>query len=138
MSVSYPLAATVRKGAAAPSVEIPQLRVRGILAVWAAAALPMAVLAWVVVPVLADRFAGDGNVPSAKALIVSLTIGMVWQFVLVAILVGREQRTRRWSAVREALWLRSPRSPRSGRAGGRVWLVVIPLIVAFTAAQELL
>ena len=62
---------------------------------------------------------------------------MVWQFVLVAILVGREQGTLRWSTVREALWLRSPRSPRSGRVGGRVWLVVIPLIVAFTAAQEL-
>ena len=72
----------------------------------------------------------------AKALIVSLTIGMVLQFVLVAILVGREQRTLRWSAVREALWLRSPQSPRSGRVGGRVWLVVIPLVIAFTAAQE--
>ena len=53
----------------------------------------MAVLAWLVAPVLADRFAGDGNVPMAKALIVSLAIGMVWQFVLLAILVGREQRT---------------------------------------------
>jgi hypothetical protein len=66
----------------------------------------------------------------AKALIVSLVIGLVWQFVLVAVLVGREQRTLRWSTVREALWLRSPRSPRSprsGRVGGRVWLVLIPL-----------
>jgi membrane protease YdiL (CAAX protease family) len=68
---------------------------------------------------------------------VSLTIGMVWQFILVATLVRREQRTLRWSTVRAALWLRSPRSPRSGRIGGRVWLVVIPLILAFTAAQEL-
>ena len=138
MSVSYPLTATARADAAVSSVEIPQLRTRGIFAVWAAAALPMAVLAWLVAPVLADRFTGDGHVPMAKALIVSLTIGMVWQFVLVATLVGREQRTLRWSTVREALWLRSPRSPRSGRIGGRVWLVVIPLIVAFTAAQELL
>ena len=137
MSVSYPLTATARSDAAVSSVEIPQLRIRGIFAVWAAAALPMAVLAWLVAPVLADRFSGDGHVPMAKALIVSLAIGMVWQFVLVATLVGREQRTLRWSAVREALWLRSPRSPRSGRIGGRVWLVVIPLIVAFTFAQEL-
>jgi membrane protease YdiL (CAAX protease family) len=97
----------------------------------------MAALAWLVAPVLEDRFAGDGIVPLMKALIVCLTVGLVWQFVLVAILVGREQRTLRWSTVREALWLRSPRSPRSGRIGGRVWLVVIPLIVAFTFAQEL-
>ena len=96
----------------------------------------MAVLAWLVAPVLADRFAGDGHVPMAKALIVSLAIGMVWQFILVATLVRREQRTLRWSTVREALWLRSPRSPRSGRSGGRVWLVVIPLIIGFTAARE--
>ena len=138
MSVSYPLTTTVRSDAAVSTVEIPQLRIRGILAVWAAAALPMAVLAWLVAPVLADQFTGDGHVPMAKALIVSLAIGMVWQFVLVATLVGREQRTFRWSTVREALWLRSPRSPRSGRVGGRVWLVVIPLILAFTFAQELL
>jgi len=33
--------------------------------------------------------------------------------------------------VREALWLRSPRDPKSGRRGGRVWLVLIPLFVLF-------
>jgi uncharacterized protein len=138
MSTSNPLTATARTDATVSSVEIPQLHIRAILAVWAAAALPMAVLAWLIAPILADRFAGDGYVPMAKALIVSLTIGLAWQFVLVAILVAREQRTLRWSTVREALWLRSPRSPRSGRIGGRVWLVVIPLIVLFTAAQEIL
>ena len=85
MSVSYPLTATARSDAVVSSVEIPQLRIRGIFAVWAAAALPMAALAWLVAPVLADRFAGAGHVPMAKALIVSLAIGMFWQFVLVAI-----------------------------------------------------
>jgi membrane protease YdiL (CAAX protease family) len=136
MSVSLPLTTAPRADAAVSSVEIRQLRVLGIVAVWAAAALPMAALAWLAAPVLEDRFAGDGIVPMAKALIVCLTVGLVWQFVLVAILVGREQRTLRWATVREALWLRSPRSPRSGRMGGRVWLVLIPLIVAFAAVHE--
>jgi uncharacterized protein len=129
--------APARADTAASNVEIPQLRIPGIFAVWAAAALPMAALAWLVAPVLAGRFAGDGIVSMFKALIVCLDLGLVWQFVLVAILIGREQRTLRWSRVREALWLRSPRSPRSGRVGGRVWLIVIPLILAFVAAQEL-
>ena len=137
MSVSYPLTATARADVAVSSVEIQQLGIRRIVAVWAAAALPMAVLAWLVAPVLADRFAGEGIVPMMKALIVCLTAGLVWQFVLVAILVGREQGTLRWRTVREALWLRSPKSPRSGRVGGRIWLIVIPLILVFTAAQEL-
>ena len=73
MSVS--LTVTARSHAAVSSVEIPQLRIRGIFAVWAAAALPMAVLAWLVAPALADRFAGEGHVPMAKALIVSLATG---------------------------------------------------------------
>jgi membrane protease YdiL (CAAX protease family) len=127
-----------RADAGASHVEIPQYRRRAILAVWTAAALPMAALAWLVAPALEDRFAGAGNVPMVKALIVTLTVGLVWQFVLVAILVGREQRTLRWSTLREALWLRSPRSPRSGRVGGKVWLVLIPLIVAFAAGPLLI
>jgi CAAX protease family protein len=140
MGVSLPLTEGVRASradAAVSKVAIPQYRRRAILAVWAAAALPMAALAWLVAPALKDEFAGNGDVPIAKALIVSLTFGLIWQFVLVAVLVGREQRSLRWSTVREALWLRSPRSPRSGRVGGRVWLVLIPLIVAF-AAEELI
>jgi membrane protease YdiL (CAAX protease family) len=127
-----------RADAAVSKVQIPQYRVGAILAVWAAAALPMAALAWLVAPTNADRFAGDGPVPMFKALITTLTVGLVWQFVLVAVFVGREQRTLRWSTIREVLWLRSPRNPRSGRVGGRIWLIVIPLIVAFAAAPELI
>jgi uncharacterized protein len=140
MDVSYPLTEAItpaRTDAADSSIAVPQLGKRAVLKVWAAAALPMAALAWIVAPVLADRFSGDGHVPMAKALFVSLTIGLVWQFVLVMGLVRREQGTLRFATIREALWLRSPRSPRSGRVGGRVWLVLIPLIVAFAATNEL-
>ncbi len=134
MSVSRPItkqAIPSQAEAAVSEVEIPQYGLRAIFAVWAAAALPMAALAWLFAPALKDQFAGTGNVPLFKALNVALTLGLVWQFVLVAILVWREQRTFRWSTLREALWLRSPRSPRTGRTGGRIWLVLIPLIVAF-------
>ena len=139
MDTSLPLAETpTHRDAAVSSVVIPQYRKRAIVAIWAAAALPMAVAAWIVAPLLADRLGGDGIVPMAKALYISLTIGLVWQFALVAILVRREQGTLRWSTVRDALWLRSPRSPRSGRVGGRVWLVLIPLIFVFGAVHELI
>jgi membrane protease YdiL (CAAX protease family) len=97
----------------------------------------MGVLAWLVAPALADRLSGAGNVPMAKALLICLTVGLGWQFVLVAVLVWREQRTLRWSRLRDALWLRSPRSPRSGRVGGRLWLIVIPLIVLFAVGSML-
>src|ERR671914_2956007 len=138
MNVSLPLTQDRSRAGAADSVEIPQYSRSAIVAIWAAAALPMAAAAWLVTPVLADRFGGDGIVPMAKALYVSLTVALVWQFVLVAVLVRREQGTLRWSTVREALWLRSPCSPRSGRVGGRLWLILIPLIVLFGAAHELI
>ena len=101
-----------------------------ILAVWAAAAVPMAVLAWVVAPVL-GALLGGGDIAFIKALLLGITAGLVWQFVLTMILVRREQGTLRWSRVRDALWLLSPRDPRSGRVGGRVWLWAIPFVVLF-------
>jgi uncharacterized protein len=108
---------------------VRQYSLAQILGVWAAAALPMAVLAWVVAPWLSDRLGGDE--PLAQALLILLTLGLVWQFVLVLILTWRELGTLRWSRVRDALWLRSPRDPRTGRLGGRVWLWVLPFLVLF-------
>jgi uncharacterized protein len=136
-SVSTEAAVPAHADVAESGVEIPQYRLPAILAVWAAAALPMGALAWLVAPALEDQFGGEGDVPMAKALITSLVIGLVWQFVLVAVLVWREQRTFRWATIREALWLRAPRSPKTGRRGGRLWLILIPLIIAFGAVHEL-
>jgi membrane protease YdiL (CAAX protease family) len=110
-------------------VIVPQYSKRGVLAVWAAAALPMGALAWVAAPRLADSLSGPA--PLGQALLICLTTGLFWQFLLVLALVRREQGTLRWPVVREALWLRAPRSPRTGRSGGRVWWVVLPLVVLF-------
>jgi membrane protease YdiL (CAAX protease family) len=102
-----------------------------ILGVWAAAALPMGALAWVVTPLVAGRL--DGSVALGRALIVLLALGMIWQFVLAMLLVYRERGSVRWAVLKENLWLRAPRSPRSGRVGGRLWLVLIPGLLLFTA-----
>jgi len=107
-----------------PSVTITQYSRRGIFAIWAAAAAPMGVLAWIVAPTVAD---GSGIESMAKPLLACLTIGMVWQFVLAMGLVVYEQRSMRWSRLKEALWLRRPVSPRTGRVGGKVWWIVVPL-----------
>ena len=53
------------------------------------------------------------------------------------VLVRREQGTLRWSVVKEALWLRAPVSPRTGRRGGRLWLLLVPLILAIAVKEEL-
>jgi hypothetical protein len=90
---------------------------------------PDGVLAWVIAPLLGLLLAGDE--PFAQALVLCITAGLIWQFVLTLILTRREQGTLRWSRVRDALWLLSPRDPRSGRVGGRVWLWVIPFFLLF-------
>lgn len=128
-----------RRNPPAPStgptaVVIDQYSKAKILAVWAAASLPMGALAWIVAPALAD---GDGAGSLIRPLLLCLTAGLIWQFVLVLGLVGHEQRSLRWSRVRDALWLRSPRSPRTGRTGGRLWLLVIPLTVALALEETI-
>ncbi len=113
-----------------PLVQLTRLEV---LAVWAAATVPMGAAAWLVAPWLAERPTWDGGLPSA--LVTTLAVGLVWQGALVAILVRREQGTWRWPVIAEALWLTAPTSPRSRRRGGRVWWVVLPLVVALVATQ---
>ena len=114
---------------------LPQYSRRRILGTWAAAALPMAALAWIVAPWLAGTFEGPSAWP--RAILLSLTVGMVWQFVFVVLAVRREQGSLRWSVVKDALWLRAPRSPRTGRRGGRLWWLLVPLVLAVAAKEEL-
>jgi uncharacterized protein len=120
---------------AAQPVQIRQFSLAGVVGTWAAAALPMAILAWVVGPLLAHRFDGPTALP--RALLITLTAGLIWQFFLVMILVYREQRSLRWRVLKDALWLHAPRRPKTGRRGGRAWLVLIPLVLAL-AAEEFL
>jgi membrane protease YdiL (CAAX protease family) len=121
--------------AAAEPVQLPQYTLARIVAVWAAAALPMALSAWVVAPRLADALTGPTAL--SRALIICLTAGMLWQFLLVLVLVRREQGTLRWSTVKDALWLHAPTSPRTGRRSARLWWVLVPMVLAL-AAEEFL
>src|SRR3954465_13315960 len=114
---------------------VRQYSLARILGTWAAAALPMAALAWLVAPRLAAVLNGPTALP--RALILTLLAGLIWAFALVVVLVYREQGTLRWSVLKDALWLHAPRSPKTGRRGGRLWLIVIPLIAAL-AVEELL
>ncbi len=107
-------------GMSTVTADIPQYSKARVLTVWAAAALPMGLLAWVVAPAIA----GDG--PNfAPVLICCLTAGLVWQFVLVLLLNGFSLR---------GLWLQRPSTP-DGRRGGRVWWWAVPFVVGFGALQ---
>jgi uncharacterized protein len=118
-------AATVDTGTDRPDLppdrerapDVPQYSKAGVLAVWAAAALPMGALAWVIAPAIAGSGASQEHF--VLTLLTALTFGLVWQAALVLILVGRESRTSPPMALRDRLWLRAP-STRT-RRGGRLW-----------------
>lgn len=114
---------------------IPQYPKRAILAIWAAATVPMGALAWIAAPALASRL--QGPEPVIRSLLILLAGGLLWQFAMVVGLVAFEQHSLRWSVLREALWLRAPRNPRTGRPSRKVWLLAIPLILGL-GAEELL
>jgi membrane protease YdiL (CAAX protease family) len=130
-----PPAARRPAAAAFDRAQLPQYSLARILGVWAAAAVPMGVLAWVVAPLLRDQLGGRD--PFAEALLICLTAGLIWQFALVLMLVRRELGTLRWSRVRPALWLQRPLDSKTGRAGGRVWwwaLLFVVLVVIWQLA----
>src|SRR5215207_5498240 len=110
---------------------VEQYSLKKIVAVWAAAALPMGVLAWVVAPLLKDMFSGPE--PLMQSLLVCLTAGLAWQFVLVLILLRQEIGSFEWPRVRDALWLRAPRDPKTGRVGGKIWWWALPFLLGFDA-----
>lgn len=114
---------------------IPQYSLAQVLAVWAAATAPMTVLAWVITPWLSHYLGGPA--PLGGALLICLNAGLIWILVLTLILVRREQGSLAWPHVRDALWLRSPRDPKSRRAGGKTWWWVLPFVV-LAAVIELL
>lgn len=90
---------------------------------WAAAALPMGALAWIVVPAIAGRDATPHRL--ALTLLYALTAGLFWQSLLVFGLALRERAQTRIS-LRDLLWLRAP--VRGGRRGGRLWWWLLPYV----------
>jgi membrane protease YdiL (CAAX protease family) len=84
----------------------------------------MGILGWFVAPALAQ-----GSPTPALVRMTVLTVGLVWQFLLIPILLYRELGTLRWAAVRERLWLNAPRSPQTGEPRRRLWWWLLPLIL---------
>ena len=115
------------------AVHIPTWTRGTVLKVWAAAAVPMAMLAWGVAPLLAHAFSGPSALP--RAVILCLTAGLAWQFILILTIVRREQGTLNWPVVEDALWLRAPAQPRTGQRGGRIWLILVPCLLLFGAEE---
>jgi uncharacterized protein len=108
-----------------------------ILGIWALAAAPMGILGWIAFPLLAPDFESD-PFGSGVTRVVLLTLGLVWLFVLSMIIVRREEGDLRWATVKRRLRLNAPREPATGQPRARLWLWVVPFLVAVAVVELVL
>src|ERR687889_2242343 len=108
-----------------------------ILGIWALAAAPMGILSWIVFPLLALDFESN-PLAFGVTLLVLIALGLVWLFVLSMIIVSREEGDLRWATVKRRLRLNTPRDPTTGRPRARLWLWVVPFLVAVAVVELVL
>ncbi|HEV2073478.1 MAG TPA: CPBP family intramembrane glutamic endopeptidase [Thermomicrobiales bacterium] len=116
---------------------VGQYSLSQILGIWAAAVVPMVLLAWVATPLVGDRLnlgVGDAN-REAFTRAGFITLGLVWQFVLVMIIVKREEGDLGWSTIRRRCWLNTPHDPHTGETRRKLWWWLAPFIVGVLAIQ---
>src|SRR5918994_3576355 len=108
-----------------------------ILGIWALAATPMGILGWIVFPLLAPDVGSD-PLGAGVTRLVLLALGLVWWFVLSVIIVRREEGDLRWATLKRRLRLNNPRDPATGRPRARLWLWVVPFLVAVVVVELVL
>jgi uncharacterized protein len=96
---------------------IPQYSRSMVLLVWAAATVPMGLLAWVIAPAVAGHGAPEQRF--AVTLLSAMTVGLAWQSLMVVILMMREHKDGSWTTLRDRLWIKAPHT--ATRRGGRLW-----------------
>jgi uncharacterized protein len=95
-----------------------------ILVIWAAAAVPMGLLAWVVGPAIIPRTSLHPGLVHWMLMVV----GMMWQFVLSLAILRRELGGLHWASIKKRIWLNVPRDPRTGKPRKVLFLWVLPAI----------
>jgi uncharacterized protein len=67
--------------------------------------------------------------------VVLLTLGLVWLFVLSMIIVRQEEGNLHWATLKRRLRLNTPREPATGVPRARLWLWVVPFLVAIVVVE---
>jgi CAAX protease family protein len=108
-----------------------------ILGIWALATAPMGILGWIVFPLLAPDFETD-PLEFGVTRLVLIALGLIWLFVLSMIIVRREEGDLRWATLKRRLRLNAPRDPATDQPRARLWLWVVPFLVAVALVELLL
>lgn len=123
--------ATYMQTSTATAEKSEQYSLAKILGIWALAALPMAILSWIVFPAVSPDYRSD-PIGAGVMRVVLLTFGLMWLFVLSMIIVRQEEGDLRWATIKRRLRLNTPRDPKTGEPRRKLWLWVIPFLIAIT------
>ena len=104
-----------------------------IAALWAAATVPMSILGWIGAPWLSHHL--GTSEPLGTALLICFNAGLLWILVLTLVMVRLEQGGLGWARLRDALWLRAPQDPKTGRVGGKAWWWLVPFVLLSAALE---
>jgi uncharacterized protein len=105
-----------------------------ILGIWALATAPMGILGWIVFSLVAPDFESD-PLEFGVTRVVLLTLGLIWLFVLSMIIVRQEEGNLHWATLKRRLRLNTPREPATGQPRARLWLWVVPFLVAILVVE---
>jgi uncharacterized protein len=125
------------RGAPDAAGRTEQYSLAKILGIWVLAATPMGILSWIVLPLVAPD---SGSDPFGFGItrLVLLALGLVWLFVLSMIIVLREEGDLRWATIKRRLRLNTPRDPATDRPRARLFLWVVPFLVAVAVLELVL
>lgn len=102
-----------------------------IVAVWALAAVPMPILAFLVAPMIPKS-------STAHAVLVVwylMIAGMVWQFILSLILLHQECGLQNWHAIKARIWLQAPQDPRTGASNAKLFMWLLPAFLFYLLVE---
>jgi uncharacterized protein len=129
--------ADARRAIDAAGGRAEQYSLAELLGIWALAAAPMGILGWIVFPLLAPA-AGSDPLGAGVTRLLLLALGLVWLFALSLLIVRREEGDLRWATVRRRLGLNTPRDPATGQPRARLWLWVVPFLIAVALVELVL
>lgn len=95
-----------------------------IILIWLAVTIPIGISGWIASPILSE-FIGN----SGAGRMLAITIGLIWQFVLVLLLLWRENKKLCWRVFKTKLLLQNPINPKTNKEQKSLWLLIIPLIM---------
>lgn len=109
-----------------------QYTLKKILIIWILSAVPMAILAFVITPILIPII----DLPPLIVYWMAIIVGLIWQFVLSIIILKNEGYDIKWSSINNRMKYQKPQNPKTGKSSNWLFLWVIPFILLSALLQS--